>query len=98
MLSKEEAQKFAAVLAQHLDEAALQQLLASLLGGERPAPIKEYLRASEIQKMLGVSRSTFWGWRKSGALPPPIKLSAGVEIWSRASILAWLAEREAADA
>ena len=49
MLSKDEAQRIAAVLAQNLDEATLQQVLASLLGGERPAPIKEYLRASEVQ-------------------------------------------------
>jgi predicted DNA-binding transcriptional regulator AlpA len=93
-LSKQEAQKFAAVLAQNLDEATLQSVLASLLGGERPAPVKEYLRSGEIQKLLGVSRSTFWGWRRSGILPPSIKLSPGVEVWSRASIIAWIAERE----
>jgi predicted DNA-binding transcriptional regulator AlpA len=95
MLSKNEAQKFASVLAQHLDEAAIQQLLASLLGTERPAPVKEYLRPSEIQKMLGVSRTTFWSLRKSGAFPLAIKLSPGVEVWRRSDIIAWLAEREA---
>jgi predicted DNA-binding transcriptional regulator AlpA len=93
-LSKDEAAKFAAVLAQNLDEATLQQVLASLLGGERPAPMKEYLRSGEVQKLRGVSRSTFWGWRRSGILPPSIKLSPGVEVWRRSDIIAWIAARE----
>jgi predicted DNA-binding transcriptional regulator AlpA len=95
MLNKDEAQRFAAVLAQNLDEQTLQAVLAQLLGCERPAPVQEYLRAGEIQKILGVSRSTLWSWRRSGALPPSIKLSAGVEVWRRSDIIAWIAAREA---
>ena len=54
----------------------------------------------QLQKMLGgASRMALHRWQKSAGLPPPLKLGVGSQarnFWRRADILAWIAQRAAA--
>lgn len=40
------------------------------------------LRASGIASWLRISRSTWFSWVAQGRVPPGIKLSPGVTVWS----------------
>ena len=45
--------------------------LAALEGGAKPlAPLLPMVKPSEVQRLLGVKRTTIWSLRKSGVLVP----------------------------
>ncbi len=53
-----------------------------------------YVRLPELLRMLPMSASTVWRKVRCGTLPKPVRLSARVTAWNRASIIEWLAQRE----
>jgi excisionase family DNA binding protein len=55
----------------------------------------ELIGVADLAKLLGVSQRTVWSLRYRGELPAPFKLG-GLIRWRRATVFAWLAEREAA--
>jgi predicted DNA-binding transcriptional regulator AlpA len=66
-----------------------------------PAPIG-FCRAQEAAKLLGISKSTFWLWVQQKTLkginvPRPIKLSAGITVWNRSDIHAFIEQLVAQD-
>lgn len=48
------------------------------------------LNASELARMLGVSRKTIWVLNRSGRVPEPVRLIAR-DLWRREEIERWLA-------
>lgn len=55
--------------------------------GDRP------LSWREVQKTVGLSRSTVWRLIGKGGFPPPVQLSPGRVAWFESSITAWLEAR-----
>ena len=55
-------------------------------------PIR-FIRASEIAALLGVARSTIYGWVEAGRFPPPIHLGPRVVGWIRSEFDAWIHSR-----
>lgn len=53
-------------------------------------PKSRYMRPAELCRHLNIGASTLWNWVKLGKCPKPIKPSAGVSIFDRAEIKAWL--------
>lgn len=54
-----------------------------------------FCRAIEAAKLCGVSKSTFWLWVSNKtlngvAVPQPLKLSAGITVWQRSDIHAFI--------
>lgn len=47
----------------------------------------------EVQRLLGVSRTTLWRWERNGLFPARIKLGPNSVAWSEAEVAAWLASR-----
>lgn len=56
---------------------------------------QEVLYVPELAKLLGLTEAAVRGayYRRSGAIPKGFKLGAKIA-WRRASVLAWLEERE----
>lgn len=52
------------------------------------------IRAREMQKILGISRSTLRRWVVTGNFPSPIPLGPNVVGWKASTKDAWLANRE----
>ena len=52
--------------------------------------LKIFYRASELSEALGISLSTMWRWRKSGAFPEPIQLGPRIIAWKVEDINKWL--------
>lgn len=50
-------------------------------------------RRIDLEKRLGISRSTIYAWLKAGTFPPPIKLGQRAIGWRASDIEAWLAGR-----
>ena len=50
-------------------------------------------RRTDLEKRLGISRSTIYAWMKAGAFPPPVKLGQRAIGWRASDIDAWLAGR-----
>ncbi len=44
---------------------------------------------NELAKMMGVSRSTIWGWIKEGKLPPRKKITQRTVGWFASEIEEW---------
>ncbi|UNU72907.1 AlpA family transcriptional regulator [Moraxella nasovis] len=54
-------------------------------------------RIDKVCKMVGLSKSTIYGWIKQGKFPKPIKLSTSMSAWRNSDVLAWLDNLESAD-
>ena len=50
-------------------------------------------RRIDLEKKLGISRSTIYAWLKAGTFPPPIKLGQRAIGWRASDIEAWLTGR-----
>lgn len=74
--------------------------LAALEGGAKPlAPLLPMVKASEVQRLLGASRTTIWHLRKAGALVPVLAPgSKRVRGFTRQSVEAYLRGNAAAPA
>ena len=53
----------------------------------------EYLTATDIAELLGVARQTIYNWRKRGKLPAETWLGPRTQRWSKAEIVAWMADQ-----
>ena len=53
----------------------------------------KFLRQKEVAKLLGISTTTLWRWRKAGIIPQPIYLSGQVVGWRMSVIDAWLEDK-----
>ena len=58
--------------------------------------VDKLLRRSAVERMIGVSRATFWRLRRTGAFPPGVRIAVGVEAWKLSTVQDWIASREAA--
>lgn len=54
----------------------------------------QLVRPAELAKLLGVSRTSLWSWRKAGTFPAPVRLGACVG-WKLADVEKYLDERKA---
>lgn len=52
------------------------------------------IRAQEMQRILGISRSTLRRWVVTGNFPAPLLLGPNVVGWKESTKDAWLANRE----
>ena len=55
----------------------------------------QLVRPAELARLLGVSRTSLWAWRKAGTFPSPIRLGSCVG-WKLADVSRFLDERKAA--
>ncbi|MFZ6044396.1 helix-turn-helix transcriptional regulator [Vibrio natriegens] len=53
-------------------------------------PISRFVPRADMQKLLGVSRSTLYLWVKSGYFPSPIKVNGNRIGWRAADFKHWL--------
>ena len=53
----------------------------------------ELLTRQQLEKILGVRRSTIYKWMSNGTLPKPIKISPGCVRWRRAELVQWINSR-----
>lgn len=73
--------------------------LAALEGTMSLAPLLPVVKPSEVQRLLGVKRTTIWNLRKAGALVPVLAPgSKRVRGFSRESVEAYLRGNAAAPA
>lgn len=56
---------------------------------------REYLRQADLLARYGISRVTFWEWRRRGVYPEGVELAPGVRRWPRGLVDAWEAARAA---
>lgn len=54
----------------------------------------QLVRPAELAKLLGVSRTSLWAWRKAKTFPSPVRLGACVG-WRLDDIAQFLEERKA---
>jgi len=54
----------------------------------------KFYRLSQLNKQLGVSRSSIWAWVKNGSFPKPIKLGKNCTAWNSSDIDNWIEERK----
>lgn len=59
--------------------------------------MSKIIRASELAKMLTVSKPTLWRMEKRGELPPKIRITERISGWRTSDILKWIEEREMND-
>ena len=52
--------------------------------------------ASEAADIIGISRVTFWAWRKAGHAPPEYATTSRGPLWRAEDVYRWLAEQSAA--
>lgn len=50
----------------------------------------EYVSASEIARMLNISRGTVYNMRRNGDLPPGVKIGGNVRRWSLTELQSFL--------
>ena len=50
----------------------------------------QFVRASALADILGVSKSTIWRWRAEGKLRDPFRLSNRVTVWNLEDVLAFV--------
>lgn len=53
----------------------------------------QFVRASALADILGVSKSTIWRWRAEGKLPDPFRLSSRVTVWELKEVLAFVEQK-----
>jgi prophage regulatory protein len=59
------------------------------------APVR-MCRAREVARLVGVSPTTLWRWRRAGAFPAPRRLGPRSVAWIDADVRRWMATRPAA--
>ncbi|MFM7659352.1 MAG: helix-turn-helix transcriptional regulator [Betaproteobacteria bacterium] len=52
--------------------------------------LPNYLREKELLERLPLSSSTLWRLVSKGLFPAPIKLSAGVTVWSESAVASFM--------
>jgi prophage regulatory protein len=55
------------------------------------------LREPEVRNLTGISRTTRWRLRKTGAFPEPINIFGRVIGWRKSVIQAWISSRRPND-
>ena len=58
----------------------------------------QLLRVKDVERELGISRTTIWRLVKAGVFPPPLRITSKAIAWRRSDIEAWqeqLAEKAA---
>ena len=50
----------------------------------------KFYRVKQLAEMLSVSKSSIWGWVKTGKFPQPIKLTKNVTVWNSVDVINWL--------
>ena len=58
----------------------------------------QLLRVKDVERELGISRTTIWRLVKAGTFPPPLRITPKAIAWRRLDIEAWqeqLAEKAA---
>lgn len=50
----------------------------------------EYVSASDIARMLNISRGTVYNMRRNGDLPPGVKIGGNVRRWSLTELQSFL--------
>lgn len=53
---------------------------------------KRILRRSEVQRLLGISRSTLYRWIEKGIFPPPVNQHGAIAFWHKEDYDDWLAK------
>lgn len=56
--------------------------------------MNKIIRASELAKMLTISKPTIWRMEQRGELPPKIQITERVSGWWESDILEWMKKRE----
>ena len=51
------------------------------------------LRLPEVERLVGLKRSSVYRLESAGLFPPRVRLSARAVGWERSSVLAWLESR-----
>ena len=79
----------------------LQHLLNNVIGNPPQAPAKQsndtqerILRAHEVQKIVGISRSTIWRMERKGQFPARLPLGTGSVGWLKSDIESWVNSRK----
>lgn len=70
---------------------ALERELAELRGRDRPVT---RLRIADVERRVGVERSTIWRWCVAGTFPPP-SYSGTLRVWTVEAIETWEAAQAA---
>ena len=55
--------------------------------------VERIIRASELQKITGLSRTTLWRLENKGDFPRRIKLGAGSVGWRNSEVTQWIEQR-----
>jgi predicted DNA-binding transcriptional regulator AlpA len=87
-----EAKQLIHTLAMRLAPETLAEVLEQLLGGERPAAEAANFRAREFREFLRVGRSTWYQMLRDGRIPEGVRISPGITIWSRETVIATAAK------
>ncbi|RME56769.1 AlpA family phage regulatory protein, partial [Candidatus Parcubacteria bacterium] len=56
----------------------------------RNASGERLLRLPDVLARVGVSKSTWWEWARTGKAPAPVRLSARCTVWRESDLNAWL--------
>lgn len=77
----------------------LEYLLANVTNNSVPAPALDnipdrIIRAKEVVKMTGLSRTTIWRLEKKGTFPKRVSLGAGSVGWRFSEVQSWMQQRE----
>ena len=57
------------------------------------AGLDRFLRTRELLKLLGISRSTLWEWRRIGHFPAGCQIGPHTLAWRESAVRAWMEER-----
>lgn len=55
------------------------------------------LRRPEVEKLVGLSRSTLYAMMQEGAFPKPVKLGKRAVGWPESTVIIWLESRTRAE-
>ena len=53
----------------------------------------QFVRASALADILGVTKSAVWRWWSEGNLPDPFRLSTRVTVWALEEVLAFVEQK-----
>lgn len=60
--------------------------------------LPEYIKASELCPVLGISRSTLFNSARRGLFPAPVRIGARAYRWLKQDLLAYFGESHACEA
>jgi prophage regulatory protein len=60
---------------------------------EEGMPISDFLRVWDLEKILGISRSTIYRKERKGEFPRRVRIGDNSVAWNEVEVRAWLAER-----